>query len=217
MGFFWIGSDSKSDLGRKRASQRSAIGAEELLASLMRNAFNRMGRAFFATSSPLLQGVQVLQRSHKSEQSRNRKLSRKCCSTTVTDSYLFDGNRVVGQSLALRQLCVLSFQRQQLVSLLQMPHSLDFIDMKHLWHPHAEIVFFFTFWSMTSKLFFSLWKFSFSCWACKVIWEDCFFRVMILSCGITGRGRNQQGGWLYHSAGGKKIKVKFAVRLRAVV
>lgn len=35
---------------------------------------------------------------------------------------------------------------------------------------------------MISKLFFSLWKFSLSCWACKVICEDCFFSVMSLSC-----------------------------------
>lgn len=38
---------------------------------------------------------------------------------TVTDSYLFDGSWVVSEGLSLRQLCILSFQRHQFLSLLQ--------------------------------------------------------------------------------------------------
>ncbi len=53
---------------------------------------------------------------------------------------------------------------------------------EYLQQQHANVVNVLTFWSMTSRLFFSLWKFSLSCWACNVICEDCFFSVISRSC-----------------------------------
>lgn len=41
------------------------------------------------------------------------------CTLTATDSYLFYGDRAVSKALPLRQLCILSFQRHQFLSLLQ--------------------------------------------------------------------------------------------------
>lgn len=59
--------------------------------------------------------------------------------------------------------------------------------MQSLQHQHARTVA--TFCSVMSKLFFSLWKFSLSCWACKAIWEDCFFSVASLSWDNNNRTR----------------------------
>lgn len=59
--------------------------------------------------------------------------------------------------------------------------------MQNLQPQHAATVA--TFCSMMSKLFFSLWKFSLSCWACKAIWEDCFFSVASLSWDNNNRTR----------------------------
>ena len=102
-------------------------------------------------------------------------------SLTVSDTHLWDGYRVVGEGLPLRQLCILSFQRRQFLPFLQTSGSdVQVHKIKYLQYQHAKNAL--TFCSMTSKLFFSLWKFSLSCWACKVICEDCFFSVMILSC-----------------------------------
>lgn len=70
-----------------------------------------------------------------------------------------------------------------------------------------------TFWSMTSKLFFSLWKFSLSCWACKAVWEDCFFSVASLSWDNNNRTRTM----LIHDSNvnvrGKIVDSSFIVAL----
>lgn len=62
-----------------------------------------------------------------------------------------------------------------------------------LQHQHAATVA--TFCSMRSKLFFSFWKFSLSCWACKAIWEDCFFRVASLSWNNNNRTPDNVDTW----------------------
>lgn len=95
--------------------------------------------------------------------------------------HLCDGEGVAGKGLALGQLRVLLFQRRQLLSLLQTAEHVvgqigsDVYDTSVQKNVLA-------FWSMMSRLFFSLWKFSLSCWACRAICEDCFFSVAILSC-----------------------------------
>lgn len=95
--------------------------------------------------------------------------------------HLCDGEGVTGKGLALGQLRVLLLQRRQLLSLLQ--------TAKHVIRQIGTDVYdtsvqknVLAFWSMMSRLFFSLWKFSLSCWACRAICEDCFFSVAILSC-----------------------------------
>lgn len=95
--------------------------------------------------------------------------------------HLCDGEGVAGEGLALGQLRVLLLQRRQLLSLLQTAEHVvgqigsDVYDTSVQKNVLA-------FWSMMSRLFFSLWKFSLSCWACRAICEDCFFSVAILSC-----------------------------------
>lgn len=70
-----------------------------------------------------------------------------------------------------------------------------------------------TFCSMMSRLFFSLWKSSLSCWDCKVICEDCFFRVASLS---WEEGRKRQSvTWNWWRAVWRGSVKQFLFEIRA--